>query len=447
MDAGGVVIDWNPQAERTFGWSRQAAIGRVLSDLIIPPRYRAAHLEGLRHYLDSGEGPALGQRLELSAIDRTGREFAIELTISAQREPPPPRFYAFLHDVSERRGAERLLRAQHAVSSVFAQARSTHEAMDGLLAGLGEAMDWQLAAWWTVREDVLLLGCEAVWRRDPALGTDFERASRQLRLPSGVGLPGRVWGTGRPAWTPDLALDASFPRSRAAASAGLHASVCVPVHSDQRFRGAIEFFSAHVGPPDPATRETLATIAEQIGGFIALLDERTALLAKLNRLALTDELTGLANRRAWRQTLTRELAGAQRAGQSLCVAMLDLDHFKAYNDTHGHQAGDHALADIAHAWVGQLRAGDILARYGGEEFAALLPNLQLPAAETVLARLRAATPHDQTCSAGLASFNGTETAEQLVNRADAALYAAKAAGRNRTITTPPTGPEPERQPS
>jgi diguanylate cyclase (GGDEF)-like protein len=164
-----------------------------------------------------------------------------------------------------------------------------------------------------------------------------------------------------------------------------------------------------------------------------VLDQRSELLRKLERLALTDELTGLANRRAWQQSLERELARARRHHEPLCVAMLDLDHFKRFNDTHGHQAGDRLLREIAQTWRAQLRASDILARYGGEEFALVSPAWPLTAATAVLARVRAATPKGQTCSAGLAVFSGSESGEELVARADAALYEAKAQGRDRMI--------------
>jgi diguanylate cyclase (GGDEF)-like protein len=119
--------------------------------------------------------------------------------------------------------------------------------------------------------------------------------------------------------------------------------------------------------------------------------------------------------------------------------MLDIDHFKRFNDAHGHQAGDRLLREIAQTWRAQLRASDILARYGGEEFALVSPAWPLTAATAVLARVRAATPRGQTCSAGLAVFTGSESAEQLVARADAALYEAKAQGRDRTIVAAARG--------
>jgi diguanylate cyclase (GGDEF)-like protein/PAS domain S-box-containing protein len=442
MDAGGFVIDWNRWAERTFGWSREEALGRVLGELIIPLRYRAAHLAGLRRFLDTGEAPVLDRRLEFRAIDRSGREFPVELTISRQRGQSAPRFFAFLHDISERKFSERLLRAQHAISSVFAEAQSKPEAITELLAGLGQAMGWRLGAWWSRDGDEQVLRCRAVWRCDPATAADFEAVSLKLELARGSGLAGRAWETGQPVWSADLAADESFSRSQAAGRAGLHAALCVPVVSKHQFRGAIEFFSAEIGDPDEPTRAILATTAAQIGGFLTLLDERSALLAKLEQLALTDELTGLPNRRAWQESLERELARARRDRRPLCVAMLDVDHFKQYNDSHGHQAGDGLLREIAQSWRAQLRAGDILARYGGEEFALLFSGHPVESSEMILQRVRAATPGRQTCSAGLAAFNGSETAEQLISRSDAALYEAKAHGRDRTVIAATDRPGP-----
>jgi diguanylate cyclase (GGDEF)-like protein len=153
---------------------------------------------------------------------------------------------------------------------------------------------------------------------------------------------------------------------------------------------------------------------------------------QLEDLAFTDALTGLGNRRAW-ETWVDAALGAAASGPPLCVAVFDLDRFKAYNDAHGHPAGDRLLATAAVAWRRELRPTDVLARYGGEEFAAVLPACTLADAHVVVERIRAATPLGQTVSAGIAEWDRRESAAELVARADAALYAAKAAGRNRAL--------------
>jgi PAS domain S-box-containing protein len=216
MDAVGLVIDWNVQAQRTFGWSAEEAIGRTVAELIIPPRYRAAHTRGLRAYLDGGHAKMLDRRVELSAVDRTGRGFPIELTISrdATVDGSDPRFFAFLHDISDRRLSERLLRAQHAVTRVFAETQHSSEVLRGLLAALGAAMGWQLGAAWSSEDARDVLCCRSVWRSDSRLAADFEAVTLKLELASGVGLAGCVWASGEPAWMAGVPADPSFRRAR-----------------------------------------------------------------------------------------------------------------------------------------------------------------------------------------------------------------------------------------
>ena len=166
----------------------------------------------------------------------------------------------------------------------------------------------------------------------------------------------------------------------------------------------------------------------------AIALDRGRLLAQLQETARTDDLTGLPNRRAWEVELPRELARAARDSRPVCVAMLDLDSFKRFNDDRGHQAGDRLLKQAAAAWTSQLRTSDMLARYGGEEFSLLLPGCTLEDAQLFVQRLRSAMPDGETVSAGIACWDETEDAESLVGRADHALYAAKRAGRNCLVT-------------
>jgi diguanylate cyclase (GGDEF)-like protein len=180
--------------------------------------------------------------------------------------------------------------------------------------------------------------------------------------------------------------------------------------------------------------EAAASGLRMLAAEAAIAIDRAELLARLEASARTDDLTGLPNRRAWESVLPRELARAQRASRSVCVAMLDLDRFKRFNDDQGHQAGDRLLKQAASAWSGQLRSSDMLARYGGEEFAVLLPGCTLHDAQMLLERLRLSMPEAQTVSAGVACWDGSESPEELVGRADSALYAAKRAGRDRLFT-------------
>jgi len=160
----------------------------------------------------------------------------------------------------------------------------------------------------------------------------------------------------------------------------------------------------------------------------------------IEELALTDPLTGIDNRRGWEQAIQRSVGQARRHSQPLSLAMLDLDHFKRYNDAHGHQAGDDFLRQVALNWEEMTRIEDHVARYGGEEFVLTLPNTSLEGAEVIVERLRTALPEPSeeidtriSCSAGIAEWDGSETVRELVGRADQALYKAKEAGRDQTI--------------
>jgi diguanylate cyclase (GGDEF)-like protein len=165
--------------------------------------------------------------------------------------------------------------------------------------------------------------------------------------------------------------------------------------------------------------------------------EREQLLARMEAMARTDELTGLLNRRAWDEELRREMERARRDGGRFSVALLDLDRFKQFNDAHGHPAGDDLLRQASTAWRVRVRLVDTLGRYGGEEFALLLPGAAPAGAQVIIDRLRGATPMDQTVSAGIAMWDGEETAEALVGRADRALYQAKRTGRDRCVIAGP----------
>jgi len=179
---------------------------------------------------------------------------------------------------------------------------------------------------------------------------------------------------------------------------------------------------------DPSRRTVATLIAGQAAGVIA----RSDVLVTLADEAHTDPLTGLPNRRAWDSALARAFATTS----SITLAMLDLDDFKGFNDAYGHPAGDRLLCDTAAAWREQLRGGDLLARLGGEEFGLLICDVSLEKAGEVVERLRRCIPEGRTASAGMAVRGPGESADSLVRRADAALYEAKALGRDRTQVSP-----------
>lgn len=194
------------------------------------------------------------------------------------------------------------------------------------------------------------------------------------------------------------------------------------------------------------TRKELERTREQ-------LDEVQRELQRVQNEAVSDPLTGLPNRRALDRALSREVARARRNKTPLCVAVIDVDHFKRVNDQYGHAAGDAALVHLVHVLKPQVRGTDMLARFGGEEFALVLPDTSLLGAEFTMNRLMRAIERAPFTfegkeiairfSAGLAEWHSDESPEQIMQRADEAMYRAKAAGRARIVVSespPPAAP-------
>ncbi|UGB44257.1 GGDEF domain-containing protein [Frateuria edaphi] len=186
----------------------------------------------------------------------------------------------------------------------------------------------------------------------------------------------------------------------------------------------------------------LAVIAARLSNLRQKLrDQREALsraLAEVERLAVSDELTGIANRRSMRSLLEHHVALSARHVMPFCVAILDIDHFKTVNDELGHAAGDEVLKAFARRASETLRSSDVLGRWGGEEFVLVMP-CDLEAARRVLERTHRAVfsscypSRPITFSAGVAQHHPEESADHLLSRADLALYRAKRSGRNRYV--------------
>ncbi len=244
---------------------------------------------------------------------------------------------------------------------------------------------------------------------------------------------GEALRSGERVWVPDTRRE-SRALGEFVASTGAVSVLAQPVRRGGRVIGVLVLLWQRRVKPTP----DVVSLVELVAVSAALALERGELLARAEEAARTDALTGLGNRRVWDRALPRELARAARHGTPLTVAMLDLDHFKAFNDARGHPAGDALLREAARRWAHELRATDLLTRYGGEEFALLLPTTDFAEAVEAVDRLRAVTPEGQTCSAGVASWDGEETPEALVARADRALYHAKAAGRDCTRVDDPS---------
>ena len=219
----------------------------------------------------------------------------------------------------------------------------------------------------------------------------------------------------------------------------------VPLSIGGRLIGAIladNYYS------ETRVRSDMLPLVAGLANLAALAIDRARLHAKTVAMAEVDGLTGVFNRRQYELELQRSMERCHRSGQPLSIVVFDLDYFKRTNDEHGHLVGDQVLKDVARLLVANVRKSDRVARYGGEEFVVLLENTPLRRAGTVarkLCRLVKGAPlagglvQGLTLSAGVAETRGQDqNPEQLFQRADRALYRAKAEGRDRVVlgTTP-----------
>ena len=229
-------------------------------------------------------------------------------------------------------------------------------------------------------------------------------------------------------------------------SLGRGSVALIPLPRDNRAIGVITFGSRDA---QRFTSDLAADFLAHLGVVVAISLENAVNRARLVRSGVTDFLTGWHNRRYFHNRLREELARAERTGKALACLMIDVDHFKEINDRFGHLAGDEALKEVARRAEGEIRAGDTGARFGGDEFAILLAGAEAPSAAKLAERIHhavGATPirvHGGahvtvTLSIGLAtakpqprSHDYKALAERLIAEADAALYRAKSAGRNR----------------
>jgi two-component system cell cycle response regulator len=228
--------------------------------------------------------------------------------------------------------------------------------------------------------------------------------------------------------------------------ANLKSAALLPLPRKDRVTGALCFASRE---GTRFTRHHATDFLSHLGAVAAVCIENAVNRARLLRAGITDFLTGWHNRRYLQQRLKEELARAQRRGGSIACLMIDIDKFKSINDGYGHLAGDSALKEIAHRVEGQIRSMDTAARFGGDELAILLPETNQEEAKRLAERIREVIAHepfaltsqivrDLTISVGVASLspgrNETDLkalADRLIAEADAALYRAKAMGRNR----------------
>ena len=298
IDSTGIVTDWNAQATVIFGWSREEALGRALSETIIPEQDRQAHEQGIREFLRTGTGAILNRRIEIVAQHRDGRELPVELAVSPAKIGDAYIFSAFIRDITDRRRAERRLASQYAVTRVLSEARNLEEAVPKIIQAIGESLEWDLGVFWRVDKATGVLRCFNQWKVPSVEAEPFTQDTWQRVLTRGEGLPGRIWISGKSAWVADVTMDPHFTRGTQAQQVGFHGAFGWPILVGSEIDGVIEFFSRQVRQPDDELLKMVEDIGLKIGQFgerartEGVLRETEAQLRQAQKMEAVGRLAG-----------------------------------------------------------------------------------------------------------------------------------------------------------
>jgi diguanylate cyclase (GGDEF)-like protein len=268
------------------------------------------------------------------------------------------------------------------------------------------------------------------------IGSGVE-ALRGRILPKGTGVAGWIAETGKEVIIEDVSRDSRFNSNMDQLTDFTTESIIgVPLTSKDRVFGVIELINKLDGTPFTAFDLTLL---KTIADFAAIAIEKAYYVQALKRVASIDALSGLYNRRAFQRFLEREVERAKRTGANLAVMMIDVDEFKAINDTYGHAAGDEVLKEVAELLQQSLRKVDLICRYGGDEFIVIMPDVAREGAEHARDRILAGLKERNEeagirfeVSIGLHESNGTNE-EEIIRFVDQDLYDNKTRGVERTI--------------
>jgi len=421
---------------------------RMKTDEFIHPDYVGADQPKYREKMLKGEVDTFSSERLYRRKD--GSDLWVNRTVSLARDSAgsPLYFIRIVEDITERTLSARRRAMEHAVTQVLSEAATVDEAMPIVLRNICQALAWTCGAHWKWNETEELLRCAATWHVDVEGVAEFVAATRESPNEAPAwrgGAPGtstggvvrRVWFSGAPAWFADVMQHPDFRRGPAAAKAGLHSAFGFPILAGTRPLGVMEFYSREIKQPDEALLQMVRAVGSQIGQFI----QRKQAEDKVAQLAQFDTVTGLPNRSLFNDRLGQMLTQAQRNDWSIGVLFVDLDRFKAVNDTYGHAAGDMLLHQVAARLKECVRSGDTVGRLSGDEFALVLSNLAKAddaglVAQKIVDALAAPFDLDghQTyisASIGIALFpsDGGEP-DTLIKNADTAMYRAKEQGRN-----------------
>jgi len=448
-DLEGNFTSLNQAGERITGWSRSDVLQMNISDVLAPEFLDLARR--MMALKVAGEPPRI-YKVEIKG--KFGQRVALELSTRVIREGEKPiAIQGIARDVSDRRRAEEALQAVNEKLTHWVRELERKNRESELLREMGDllhsCMNPQEAGAVVARAATRLFPLTSGALFTLATGRDLYEASASwgpASLGERVFSAEECWALrrGRMHWLEDVAQG---PRCGHMGEDARGASICVPMIAQGEALGVLHVQQIalsndpHMPQVDPTrdVQQLTESVAEHIGLALANLKLRET----LRNQSIRDPLTGLFNRRYMESTLNRELLRASRKERPVGLIMLDVDHFKQFNDLHGHTAGDALLRELGTFLQRNTRGEDVVCRYGGEEFVLILPEATLEISrqraeqiregvQGILVRHEGKELGPVTLSLGVAAYpQHFEKPIALVGAADAALYKAKAAGRNR----------------
>ncbi|WP_374074161.1 ATP-binding protein [Bdellovibrio bacteriovorus] len=305
IDSKSFIQEWNPQAEKTFGWSRDEVLGKALPGILIPPSFRDAHFKGLHHFLSSGEGPILNRRIEVPALHRDGYELMVELTVYPIQQQEGVLFGAFLHDISLRKKTEQLSIIQFSVTRILTDASSLNDAIQPVLKTICSGLNWPLIELWLADKERKDLICAGQWSLSSEMDQKFKNENAGLHIPRELGLVGDVSTTTSPLWI--MTKDRELPRSQFLRENEIQTIIYCPICEGQELIGTLCILNTKSLSADVQILDLMSDLGKRIGLFVlrrwaeedltrlskdleVKVQQRTEELGNLNK-QLTQEVT------------------------------------------------------------------------------------------------------------------------------------------------------------
>ncbi|CAG1064488.1 Phytochrome-like protein cph2 [uncultured bacterium] len=432
----GAVQFWNRAAAKMFGYTAEEALSLKVVDLV-PEEYRERHKEGFGRFIKTGKGRIMGRAAIVKARRRDGTVFPVELSLAGYKTGGGWVLAAIIRDTTVRRNFEHKLAHQSRllskankelamlakVSTLLSQSMESSELLSNILDTITRIELFKLERCGGIlilRDGSLTLAAH--------LGHNGDFLEKHKSIRFGECLCGLAAETGEVITSGDSSEDARH--TIVYKDMRPHGHIIVPLKAKNSVVGVLYLYLQKGSPVVDSTRKSFL---ESIGGMLGVAVSNSLLYEETRRLSLHDPLTGLANKRLLDMELERNFMLAKRYGRPFACLMLDMDHFKEFNDSKGHLAGDKMLQAVSKTMTAALRETDFAARYGGEEFFVLLPETAAGNAALVAAKiLEAIRKTGVTASIGVAAFDKRMSGPaSLVEAADRALYSAKKNGRDR----------------